>query len=46
MEIDRSKISPMMQQYFEVKDKYTDCILFFRLGDFYEMFFDDAVVVS
>ena len=46
MEIDRSKISPMMQQYFEVKDKYTDCVLFFRLGDFYEMFFDDAVVVS
>ena len=46
MEIDRSKISPMMQQYFEVKDKYKDCILFFRLGDFYEMFFDDAVVVS
>ena len=46
MEIDRSKISPMMQQYFEVKDKYTDCILFFRLGDFYEMFFDDALTVS
>ena len=46
MEIDRSKISPMMQQYFEVKDKYKDCILFFRLGDFYEMFFDDAVTVS
>ncbi len=46
MEIDRSKISPMMQQYFEVKDKYKDCILFFRLGDFYEMFFDDAIVVS
>ncbi len=36
----------MMQQYFEVKDKYKDCILFFRLGDFYEMFFDDAVIVS
>ncbi len=46
MEIDRSKISPMMQQYFEVKDKYKDCILFFRLGDFYEMFFDDALAVS
>ncbi|MBO5163908.1 MAG: DNA mismatch repair protein MutS [Ruminococcus sp.] len=46
MEIDRSKISPMMQQYFEVKDKYKDCILFFRLGDFYEMFFDDAIMVS
>ena len=46
MEIDRSKISPMMQQYFEVKDKYQDCVLFFRLGDFYEMFFDDAIRVS
>lgn len=46
MEIDRSKISPMMKQYFEVKDKYEDCVLFFRLGDFYEMFFDDAIVVS
>lgn len=46
MVIDRNKLSPMMQQYFEVKDKYKDCILFFRLGDFYEMFFDDAVVVS
>ncbi len=46
MEIDRSKISPMMRQYFEVKDKYRGCILFFRLGDFYEMFFDDAILVS
>lgn len=46
MEIDRSKISPMMQQYFEIKDKYKECIVFFRLGDFYEMFFDDAIVVS
>lgn len=39
-------LTPMMRQYFEVKDKYTDCILFFRLGDFYEMFFDDAKVAS
>lgn len=46
MNIDRSKISPMMKQYFEVKDKYEDCILFFRLGDFYEMFFNDAITVS
>ena len=46
MDIDRSKLSPMMQQYFEVKDKYPGCILFFRLGDFYEMFFDDAITVS
>ena len=46
MDIDRSKISPMMRQYLEMKDKYEDCVLFFRLGDFYEMFFDDAVKVS
>ena len=38
--------SPMMQQYFEIKDKYRDYILFFRLGDFYEMFFEDAQIVS
>ncbi len=38
--------SPMMQQYFETKKKYPNTILFFRLGDFYEMFFDDAVTVS
>ena len=36
----------MMKQYFEVKDKYPDCVLFFRLGDFYEMFFNDAITVS
>lgn len=36
----------MMQQYLEIKEKYSDCILFFRLGDFYEMFFDDAVTAS
>lgn len=35
-------ITPMMRQYLEIKDNYKDCILFFRLGDFYEMFFDDA----
>ena len=35
-------VSPMMQQYLNLKAKYQDCILFFRLGDFYEMFFDDA----
>ena len=46
MEIDRQKLTPMMKQYFECKDKYPDCILFFRLGDFYEMFFDDAMIVS
>ena len=44
--MDRSKLSPMMQQYMEIKDQYEDCILFFRLGDFYEMFFDDAILTS
>ncbi len=38
--------SPMMQHYLETKEQYKDCILFYRLGDFYEMFFDDAVTVS
>ncbi|MBR3419650.1 MAG: DNA mismatch repair protein MutS, partial [Oscillospiraceae bacterium] len=46
MEIDRSKLSPMMQQYLAVKDASGDAIVFFRLGDFYEMFFDDAILVS
>ena len=46
MKIDRKKLTPMMKQYFECKDKYPDCILFFRLGDFYEMFFEDAIVAS
>ena len=36
MNIDRNKLTPMMKQYFEVKDRYPDCILFFRLGDFYD----------
>ena len=45
-EVQREKLSPMMQQYMEIKDKYEDCIIFFRLGDFYEMFFDDAILAS
>ena len=40
------KLSPMMQQYFKIKEENKDCILFFRLGDFYEMFFDDAKLAS
>ena len=44
--IDREKCSPMMQKYLETKEKYKDCILFYRLGDFYEMFFDDAILAS
>lgn len=39
-------LSPMMQQYLEIKHENNDCILFFRLGDFYEMFFEDAILVS
>lgn len=41
-----AELTPMMKQYFETKKKYPDTILMFRLGDFYEMFFDDAVVAS
>lgn len=40
------KLSPMMQNYMETKEAYSDCILFYRLGDFYEMFFDDALTAS
>ena len=40
------KLSPMMQQYLDIKAEYQDCILFFRLGDFYEMFFEDAKITS
>jgi len=42
----KTKLSPMMQQYMEIKAEYQDCILFFRLGDFYEMFFEDAILTS
>ena len=45
-EVDLTKVSPMMQHYIETKKEYDDCILFYRLGDFYEMFFEDAVLVS
>ncbi len=41
-----AELTPMMQQYIETKEKYKDCILFYRLGDFYEMFFDDALTAS
>ena len=41
-----AEYSPMMQHYLATKAEYKDCILFYRLGDFYEMFFDDALVVS
>ena len=41
-----AELTPMMQQYVETKEQYSDCILFYRLGDFYEMFFDDAITAS
>ena len=41
-----AKYTPMMEQYFEIKEQYQDCILLYRLGDFYEMFFDDAITAS
>ena len=41
-----AQLSPMMQQYFEIKEANKDCILFYRLGDFYEMFYDDALTAS
>ncbi|KAA0258864.1 DNA mismatch repair protein MutS [Deferribacter autotrophicus] len=40
------KLTPMMKQYYEIKEQYPDCILFFRMGDFYEMFEDDAIEAS
>ena len=46
MNIDRAKLSPMMKLYMETKEQYSDCILFYRLGDFFELFFDDAKLVS
>ncbi len=45
-EVDRSKLAPMMAKYMEIKDNYEDTIIFFRLGDFYEMFFEDAEIAS
>lgn len=45
-EVDKTKLSPMMLQYIDMKEKYMDVILFFRLGDFYEMFFEDALIAS
>ncbi len=45
-EVDRTKLSPMMRQYMEIKDNYQEELLFFRLGDFYELFFEDALITS
>jgi len=46
MSREMTKKTPMIEQYFSIKEKYPDCILFFRMGDFYEMFFEDAEVAS
>jgi len=46
LEVNVAQLTPMMQQYMETKKEYSDCILFYRLGDFYEMFFDDALTVT
>lgn len=45
-EVDKTKLSPMMLKYLEIKEKYNDTIIFYRLGDFYEMFFEDAILCS
>lgn len=45
-EVDRKSLSPMMQQYMEIKDKYPNELLFYRLGDFYELFFEDGLTAS
>lgn len=45
-QIDRDQLSPMMRQYVDEKAQWPDCLLFFRLGDFYELFFDDALTAS
>lgn len=44
--IDVNQLTPMMRQYFEVKKNYPDTLVFYRLGDFYELFYDDAKIVS
>lgn len=45
-DVDRTKLSPMMAQYMEIKDKYSEELLFYRLGDFYELFFEDGITAS
>ena len=46
LSVDRTKLSPMMLQYMDIRDRYPDTLIFFRLGDFYELFFEDADVCS
>ena len=45
-DVDYSKVTPMMRQYLQIKKEHPDIFVFFRLGDFYEVFFEDAVTVS
>jgi DNA mismatch repair protein MutS len=45
-EVDKEKLSPGMRQYYDIKEEYLDCLLFFRLGDFYELFFEDGEIAS
>ena len=42
----KNELSPVMTQYLQTKENYKDCILFYRMGDFYEMFYDDAIIAS
>ena len=44
--LSKMALSPMMQNYLATKEEYKDCVLFYRVGDFYEMFYDDAKMVS
>ena len=46
MKKDEKKITPMMNQYLRIKQSYPDVLLFYRMGDFYELFFEDAVIAS
>src|SRR5262245_30470736 len=41
-----ARVTPMMEQYFEIKNAHADCLLFYRMGDFYELFFQDAEIAS
>ena len=45
-EVNREELSPMMKQYMEIKDEHPDELLFYRIGDFYELFFEDALIAS
>lgn len=45
-EVDINMLSPMMKEYYKTKSEYMDVLLFYRLGDFYEMFFEDAITAS